>query len=107
MQDRLWGLFRCLLLGTFMVASPGGAGRLMMAELRQLLIKGLDCGFLLAQHLLNKFVALALDRLLLRKELLDIVFGRGFGEAFDSGGLLGHGEYHDTGGNPLAQRLSR
>lgn len=69
------GLCGFLVLGPVMAALRVVG---IVAELRQLLIKRLDRGFLLPQHFLDQFVAFALDGLLLGEEFINIVFRHGF-----------------------------
>ena len=47
----------------------------IVAQLRQLLIEGLDGGFLLAKDFLYQFVAMGFERLLLGEEFIDRIVG--------------------------------
>jgi hypothetical protein len=60
-----------------MVALRGAAG-FVVTEPGQLLIEGLDGGFLLAQDFLDQLVTLAFDGFLLGEKLFDVVLGGWF-----------------------------
>src|SRR5665213_1877834 len=64
-----------------------------MAQLRQLVVEGLDGGFLLAQQLLDQLIALRVAGLLFGEEFIDGIVGF---SGFLGCGFLGHGVYHAT-----------
>src|ERR1017187_7105115 len=78
----LCGLFVCVVL---VVAALRGV-LAVVTELGQLLIEGLDGGFLLAKDFLYQLVAMGFERLLLGEEFVDRI--------------VGHVDYDSTAGLP-------
>lgn len=71
--DALFGL----LLGVVLVMAALRGVLAVVTELRQLVIKSLDGGFLLAKKLLDQVVPVGFERLLLGKEFFDVILGHG------------------------------
>src|ERR1035441_8712849 len=67
------GLLWRFLLGVLVVGALRGV-LVVVAQLFQLLVKGLDGGFLLAENLFDQVMPVGFERLLLGKEFFDVVF---------------------------------
>src|ERR1035441_8785503 len=67
------GLLWRFLLGVLVVGALRGV-LVVVAQLFQLLVEGLDGGFLLAENLFDQVMPVGFERLLLGKEFFDVVF---------------------------------
>src|SRR5258708_2745257 len=86
-------LFRRLLVGVVLVMAALRSVLAVVTELRQLVIKDLDGGFLLAKDFLYQLVAMGFERFLLGEEFIDRI--------------VGHVDYDATVGKRWGQRTRR